>query len=424
MRLGERIAETLGLAAPVKVERGPFAARLCAGLGTRGVALEGRVFLAPEADARVLAHEVAHVAQQRLRGPARPRLAEAEAHHAAARLLRGWGARVAQPLDPREPACWEEVGHYYTTYYVLLAAGVRDDLARRIAFYTQLPDEVSDLDAYRAGVAMPGQAVSGIGEWLYDNSVGRLEDAYIEINNGFARMLPFGGAYTMGARRRGRSFDQMSQGFDVQQGLHALTGATAEVETTRRIGILNGLDPVRDTLIFGLALHAFGDSYAHRAADGVTMYPPGAGHGPDSGLARAGRRAHLPEMHVHPDAVGPYHADLYIRYARAMLGLFLLRVPPGQRPGTPLTADGLEANLRRVIASSNAAADTPAEHARQIALLREMARAIVPAGMHAYAPENEEDVPLDRFRPSTDIVVTQREVRLALGRAEEWGRLP
>jgi hypothetical protein len=216
----------------------------------------------------------------------------------------------------------------------------------------------------------------------------------------------------------------MAQGFDVQQGLHALTGAPAEVETTRRINILNALDPVRDTLVFGLALHAFGDSYAHRAADGVTMYPPGAGHGPDSGLARAGRRAHLPEMHVHPDAVGPYHAELYIRYARALLGLFLQRVPSGQRPGTPLTPDALEANLRRVIASSNAAADTPAEHARQIALLREMARAIVPAGMHAYAPENEEDVPLDRFRPSTDIVVTPREVRLALQRAEEWGRLP
>jgi hypothetical protein len=195
-----------------------------------------------------------------------------------------------------------------------------------------------------------------------------------------------------------------------------LTGAPAEVETTRRITILTGLDPVQESLVFGLALHAFGDSYAHRAADGVTMYPPGAGHGPDSALARAGRGAHLPEMHVHPDAMGPYHADLYIRYARAMLGLFLQRLPAGQRPGTPLTPDALEANLRRVIASSNAAADTPAEHARQIALLREMARGIVSAGMHAYAPENEEDVPLDQFRPSTDIVVTRRAVALALHR--------
>lgn len=405
---------------PALIERNRFAARLCDSLGTSGVALEGRVFLAPQADARVLRHELAHLAQQRLwRGRAVPTAwTEAEAHAVAAGLL----PRPRLPLDPRLPACWEEVGHYYTVYYVLFAIGVRDDLARRIAFYAQMPDEISDLDAVRAGYSLPGAAVSGVGGWIHEHTVGAFEEGVAWLNNGFASMIPDGyGSSYMIRREAPRQFVDYTRALDVQQGLHALTGAACEVETTRRTGILQSIDPIANTMEFGLALHAFGDSYAHRRADGARMFPPISGHAPDSVAARGQRATHLPEMDVHPDAVGPHHAALYLRYAGDMYRAFLHAIPPGSRVGAPMDPNILTANLRTVIAASNAAADTEAEHRRQIALLREMARAIVPAGMHPYDPENQEDVPIDSFTPGhTDIRVTQPEVRRALLRASEW----
>ena len=405
---------------PAPVERNRFASRLCESLGTSGVALEGRVFLAPEADARVLRHELAHVAQQRLwRGRAVPAAwTEAEAHAVAAGLL----PRARLPLDPRIPSCWEEVGHYYTVYYVLFAIGVRDDLARRIAFYAQMPDEISDLDAVRAGYSLPGATVTGVPGWVHEHTIGALEEGYVWLNNGFAQMIPggYGGGYMI-RREQPRQFVDFSRGLDVQQGLHALTGAACEVETARRTTILQGIDPLASTMEFGLAVHAFGDSYAHRAADGATMFPPISGHAPDSVAARGERATHVPEMHVHPDAVGPHHAALYLRYAGDMYRAFLNVIPPGMRVGTPMSPATLTTNLRTVIAASDAAADTEGEHRRQIARLREMARAIVPAGMHAYDPENQEDVVIDSFVPGhTDIRVTRAEVQQALVRANQW----
>lgn len=405
--------------ARICIESGRFAARLCESLGTRGVALEGRVFLGPDADARVLWHELAHLAQQALwRGRSvPPAWTEAEAHLAA---LTGRPPRL--PLDPRLPSCWEEVGHYYTVYYVLFAAGVRDDLARRIAFYAQLPDEVSDLDAVRAGLSIASTDIpSGIGGWLHEQTLGRAEDAYWWVNNGFASMVPGGGAY-MGHRRPPRAFEDFRRSLDVQSGLHALTGAPAEAETSRRLRILQGIDPVRNTLEFGLALHALGDSYAHREADGAHMFPMVVGHAPDSLASRAPGAGHVPEMPVHPDAVGPHHGPLYLRYAGDVYRAFLNTIPSGLRPGPVLDAATVTANLRGVIAATDAAADTEAEHRRQIVLLRRLAAVLVPAGMHPYDPENQPDVPIDDFRPATDIRVTRMEVQQALQRANQWAR--
>jgi hypothetical protein len=87
-----------------------------------------------------------------------------------------------------------------------------------------------------------------------------------------------------------------------------------------------------------------------------------------------------------------------------------------------LDAATVTANLRGVIAATDAAADTEAEHRRQIVLLRRLAAVLVPAGMHPYDPENQPDVPIDDFRPATDIRVTRMEVQQALQRANQWAR--
>jgi hypothetical protein len=208
----------------------------------------------------------------------------------------------------------------------------------------------------------------------------------------------------------------------VQSGLHALNGAPAEGETARRTRILQSIDPIANTLEFGLALHAFGDSYAHREADGAHMFPTIVGHAPDSLASRAPGSGHVPEMPVHPDAVGPHHGPLYLRYAGDMYRAFLNVIPAGYRSGTSIGPATLTRNLRGVIAASDAAADTEAEHLRQIAYLRELARALVPAGMHPYDPENQPDVPIDDFRPGTDIRVTRTDVQDALRRANLWAR--
>ena len=41
----------------------------------------------------------------------------------------------------------EASGHYYTVYFVSLAVGFDDDVAREFAFYAQLPDQLDKLDA-------------------------------------------------------------------------------------------------------------------------------------------------------------------------------------------------------------------------------------------------------------------------------------
>jgi hypothetical protein len=64
---------------------------------------------------------------------------------------------------------------------------------------------------------------------------------------------------------------------NVQEGIHALTGRSAEAETRlRRQVLLNAAFP---SLEFGLGIHSYGDSFAHRRMNGSgTMYLGPLGH--------------------------------------------------------------------------------------------------------------------------------------------------
>src|SRR4051794_39351875 len=105
---------------------------------------------------RVLAHELAHVVQKRRGGRAKTASASSPAHRwrveaeaaAAAECVESGGRFTCVIADePDQPRFWGPLGHYYTVYFVMLAAGVKNKLAHKLAYYTQLPDLVTDLDA-------------------------------------------------------------------------------------------------------------------------------------------------------------------------------------------------------------------------------------------------------------------------------------
>ena len=184
----------------------------------------------------VLAHEIAHVVQRlharmsRLRHVAIPETRlEREANAAAAAFVTGSPCPTLSPDITPVPRAWGSAGHYYTVYAVGRHAGLSDQLAEQLAFYSQLPDQVSDLDAIVAGVGF---------------TVGAL----LPPAHRHAAMSSFEGVTK------------------TSQGLHCLNGRAGGLETERRLEILKRM-PVRDLrgrFSFGLGLHALGDSFSHR----------------------------------------------------------------------------------------------------------------------------------------------------------------
>lgn len=262
----ERLAEAFGTGlGHVRVRTGPAADVLTTSLHTPACARDETIFLHRDALAltgapalRLLAHEVAHLVQQSRPGAAGD--PEAEADAAAAAVLRGARFRCRIAARPDRYACWDQPGHYYSIYLLGLGAGLDPKLALRVAYYCQLPDLATQLDATRAGFSavIP---VSAIADKVTDRS---------------------------DARDR-----------EIQVGLHALSGERAEREFQKWNHILRDYSPniEEQILPFGLALHAFGDSYSHRTSDGM-MYRPPFGHAPTG----------------EPDVIGPDREKLFLAY--------------------------------------------------------------------------------------------------------------
>lgn len=328
----------------VRLHTGPAAERLARQAGGLACALDGRdIFLGPvprRLRPFVLAHEAAHVVQQRLQGATQPAAAmEAEAGWATACVAPGRPIRLRISADPRTPAPWGEVGHYYTAYFVHLAAGLDDMLARKIAFYCQLPDEIDELDAVVAGVRI------AVKTWPANRA------------RGTADGVP------------GALFQEM----DIQHGLHALTGANAEAESAKRAAIMleGGGTPAN----YGLALHAFGDSFAHRK--GHMMYAGPIGHGLDG---------------HEPDIIGPHRRAMYLRYAGLVYDIavrtFMGRVRIGGALGR-LSREVLLDTLDTVMFGLQPAPeDHEQEERRLIPLMRQAAAGVMRCTMSKeYEPE-------------------------------------
>jgi hypothetical protein len=216
----------------------------------------------------LLAHETAHVVQKRRgkqgsahRLPSAEEL-EQEANVVASGVLHGIPASTVTPDPTSYPRLFGPAGHYYTAFYTSVAAGFPFETAKSIAFFTQVPDLVEELDAKAGGINWGGDAAM----------------VYLKSLPHFcSHILP--ASYEKFWRDSlDSSIDRMVYSWQIQAGLHALTGGDGEEETLKRTRILTKYKPEKIPE-FGLAVHAFGDSFAHRDFhDGKNMYGPPLGH--------------------------------------------------------------------------------------------------------------------------------------------------
>jgi hypothetical protein len=234
----------------VVVHTGPMADRLCARLGAKAFAFGDHLAFAegvyaPDRDVgrRVLAHELAHLLQQRrAHAPAATAPVaelEAEADAAAAAVLRG-EPFACQLADARGvPACWALVGHYYTPLLMFLNGGCNVDTASRLALWCWLPDQVHETDAAYVAERMIG----------YNTPWHRSRDLMRDYHSKLFES----------------EFEYVAI---IQQGLHVLTGGNAASQTVDCARRFNNFGGEVKMLFRGMALHPYGDCFAHRDLDG------------------------------------------------------------------------------------------------------------------------------------------------------------
>ncbi|MCB1601209.1 MAG: hypothetical protein KDI66_14430 [Xanthomonadales bacterium] len=149
-------------------------------------------------------------------------------------------------LDPT--GRYGEEGHYYTTYYVALRVGFSAEDAKKLALYSQVPDELSSLDA----VALEKSA-------RFSRAFGRRDESI--------------------ARRDA-----------VHPAVHALAGTNAQRETEITVDAIRRAGQAEDLRSAGILIHRLGDTFAHRMlASGEpvnnssesVLYSTGNGHGSD-----------------------------------------------------------------------------------------------------------------------------------------------
>jgi len=401
----------------LRLHRGGTARRITEELGTSACAAEGAILLGAEVSDAVLAHEVVHLLQARLPGVGTIAAAEEEAHRLAARALAGLPCRVAVPADGRRPLCWEEAGHYYTIYYTGLACGLPNDLAMRIAFWAQFPDEVSELDAVKAGFDIPRSGVGALTHWVGSGFgvPAAIEDTYIEINNGIADMYHGYGRIAPVARD---TYKDLQVNLDVQRGLHCLTGASWAEETRRRTEIsVRAARQNDDYFEFGVSLHCYGDSFAHRDHDTGRMYPSVVGHGIETQFTRtAGDEASKMVRAHHPDALSPARRREFTAYVQGLYALFSTCFPElaSQRQLLGTSAEATALVLAGVIVEQ----PNPAV---QINMIRRAAQERLNTGMHGYTPELQDDVYFkDFFNQPKPVAVSRHHVDRGLLLARLW----
>ena len=335
-RVGRAIGSTskpLGDAAQLHTDGA--AQRLTRELGVPALAVGSHVFASPNVSPEILGHELVHVEQARREPSVRVTL-EPQRRAAAEREARAPGDGPVR--EGGLVHYYGEAGHFYTAYLVAMAVGFDDTTAFRIAFYTQMPDEVLELDATHMAFESVLPVVTGVD--------------------------PHGAV---------RARDE------VQRGGHALTGRPSAEERARRSALTSILDP--DMPEFGLSVHALGDSFAHSAlGNEELMYQPVAGHA-----------AEFPSGDPHaPDFISR-RPVLYVSYVRA---LYRAMEAAAQR-WPDHHAVMLMKDEKFVIDMAWEIGGLPED--QQIAAIRRLAHERLGRTMNAYAPENVDARPFAEF---------------------------
>jgi hypothetical protein len=304
---------------------------------------------------RVLAHELAHVVQKR-RGRGLKETAsspgsrwelEAEADAASACVVSGGRFACERADEPEIARFWGPLGHYYTVYFVLLAAGVDDTTSQMMAYYAQIPDLVEELDAKAFAYDTLDADVSEViksgskiikaasklvvpGVKILVEIAAMLEVSYLELVLFLIMYKTLGDDFADQLDTEIERYEKVKRmtveekrGLakriaintatlkEIQIGLHCLSGGPSDAEVKKRTAILKDLDV--GSFDFGLALHAFGDAFAHqRLDDEKTMYSGPTGHAFSSFSL-----THFGEA---PDFIYK-RPELYIKYGGALFDI-------------------------------------------------------------------------------------------------------
>ena len=161
------------------------------------------------------------------------------------------GNKTVGNLNAGNVEFYNEAGHYYTTYYAALRTGIDPQTARTLATYSQLPDEITDLDAISV-------AVRSVTAMLVTAATDPREN-FEESQASFETMQ--------------EAKKEMER---VQRNLHGLTGGNAEITTKIISGLVQQADSPEEK---GILLHLLADTFAHRTLeDEGKLYKTGPGH--------------------------------------------------------------------------------------------------------------------------------------------------
>jgi hypothetical protein len=323
----------------------------------------------------LLAHEFAHAVQKRraltLRRSRHYRqpsafILEREAHYAGAAFSLGERCPTLSADHRPEIRAWGPAGHYYSVYFISRFAGLPDPTAEQLAFFAQMPDQVTNLDAIIAGTAF---AVWALTPPAHRTAMG-----------------PAG-----------------ERAIDIARGAHCLTGNPGGIETKRRLEVLKGtphIDQLRGIFAFGLGLHPLGDSYAHRTgdSDSAPMYSAPMGHAFAERIWKLGKDV---------DSLC-IHSGLYKRYCADMLAVIGAKFNVLAKP----LLDSRQTELNKLL---DVVCSAPSED-KQITLLQNF----YPDKKGSYRPEKD-PMPWEKFALLHARQVTPRMGQEAQVLIDSWG---
>ena len=265
------------------------------------------------------------------------------------------------PVKLKDPTGnYGEGGHFYTVYFLSLAAGFDEKTAFKNAVYAQMPDELISLDATEQEIATIG----------IDLAVGKNDFPSETLLN--------------------MQSEQHAQRDLIHKGLHSLTGKSSKYERNITRSALMKSTP--GTLEFGFLLHRFGDTYAHSMMNNQKkVYHTGIGHflnwhDPD-------------QIHKRPDLYKKYARDLYKTLSK-------IAVKQGLKP--QYSEEQLEKALNEITDSTvrkwyirspfEDPINVKATEAKQIEKIRQLSIKDFWVFMRPYAPESADAKSWEAYR--------------------------